>query len=569
MRTLVIVGALGCVATVSARGQDPVSRISVDTSGGDSDSQSGGSSASHLSADGRYVAFESNASDLVANDTNGENDIFVRDRASGTTVRVNVDSAGVEAAGISTELAISADGRFVAFSSVATNLVAGDGNGVMDVFVHDRDPDVNGIFDEGNGVTIRASVDSSGVAGNLDSVTPSISGDGNVIAFASAATNLTASDKNAATDIFVRDVAAGTTARVSTISGLDANGASSAPSISADGLLIAFSSFANNLIGGDTNGARDIYVTDPGATFMTRVSVDSSGNEGNDDSSRVWLSRDGTVAAFQSAATDLVANDTNFVSDIFVHELASGVTTRVSVDGSGNEGNGDSVSPTLSKDGLIVGFESSADNFVANDTNFSPDIFVHDRTTGATECMTVNGVGLIANGFGSNRPVMSGDGLIVAFSSSADNLVLGDGNFVMDVFARDRAVIPPVASWVNYGSGFPGLIGIPTLTASANPVFGTNISLDASNSSGSPTLCLFMLGIAPDSVLTNRGGTLLVDISLVLPLQMDAIGVSVSSIVPQDLVLYGIHVYAQAIMLDAGASRGFSFTPGLDLTLGL
>jgi hypothetical protein len=557
------------VLAASAAAQNPISRASVDSVGTEGNADSGSLSRPAISADGRWVAFESTATNLVANDTNGAADIFVHDRLTGAIARVSIRSNGNQANGYSDSPAISDDGRFVVFESIASNLVAGDTNGAFDIFLHDRDPDLNGIYDEGNGVTTRVSVDSSGAQGNFDSVTPAISGNAGLVVFSSAATNFAPGDKNAAQDVFVRDVAAGTTTRLSAISGLDANGPSFAPSISSAGSVIAFSSFASNLIGSDTNGASDVFVTDPLATSLTRVSVDSFGIQGNDDSTRPAVSSDGTVVAFTSAATNLVASDNNFVTDVFVYDLASAVTTRVSVDSLGNEGNSDSRTASLSQDGQIVAFESTADNFTANDGNFSSDVFVHDRATGVTECITVNGVGVIANGFGSSQAAISDDGLIVTFASSGDNLVLGDGNFAIDVFVRDRSIVPPLASWTNYGAGFPGLNGVPTLTSSANPVFGSTITIDASNSGSATTLGLFILGDQAVFIPTNRGGAILADLDFIIPVTVPITGYSLTATVPTDLSFYGIHAYLQMIELDAGASAGFSFSQGLDLALGL
>ena len=160
---------------------------------------------SAISGDGRFVAFVSAATNLVTGDNNNAADIFVRDRQAGTTTRVSVTSTGGQANGASSDPAISADGRYVAFVSRATNLVAGDTNGVRDVFVHDRQ----------TGATTRISVNSSENQGNAESLAPSLSADGRYVAFASSASNLVTGDTNSTSDVFVRDRQAGTTTRVS------------------------------------------------------------------------------------------------------------------------------------------------------------------------------------------------------------------------------------------------------------------------------------------------------------------------------------------------------------------
>jgi len=209
----------------------------------------GNSCRASLSADGRYVAFGSNASNLVVGDTNGVTDVFVRDRGTGETTRVSVDSAGVEGNHDSHFPSISADGRYVAFMSLASNLVAGDASGtIWQIFVHDR------VTSE----TTRVSVDSAGVEANDQRLEPSISADGRYVYFYSYASNLVVSDANGACDVFVHDRVTGETTRVSVDSaGVEANGGSEQASVSADGRYVTFCSYASNLVVGDTNGFID------------------------------------------------------------------------------------------------------------------------------------------------------------------------------------------------------------------------------------------------------------------------------------------------------------------------
>ncbi len=402
------------------------SRVSVDTSGaqGNDDSY-----IPSVSADGRYVAFHSNAANLVGGDTNGIWDVFVHDRLSGTTERVSVDSSGAQGNSGSFDSSISADGRYVAFWSVASNLVAGDTNGYHDVFIHDRL----------SGTTERVSVDSSGAEGDAGSSHPSISDDGRYVAFFSNASNLAAGDTNGADDVFVHDRQSGMTERVS----VDSNGAqgntnSDVPSISADGRCVAFESFASNLVAGDTNGCPDIFVHDRQNGTTERVSIDSNGAQGNNDSNWVpSISADGRYVAFQSYATNLVVGDTNNTYDVFVRDRQSGTTERVSIDSSGVQGHGDSFIPSISADGRYVAFTSGAPNLVAGDTNGWADIFIHDRLIGANELVSVDSSGRQGNDH-SYGPSISGDGRYVAFWSWASNLVGGDTNGVLDVFLRDR-----------------------------------------------------------------------------------------------------------------------------------
>src|SRR5439155_1754636 len=207
-----------------------------------------------LSADGRFVAFVSFATNLVAGDTNGATDVFVHDRQTGTTERVSVASDGTQGNAASAGAALSADGRFVAFHSYATNLVAGDTNGATDVFVHDRQ----------TGTTERVSVSSGGTEGNGFSAAPALSADGRFVAFHNTATNLVAGDTNGKTDVFVHDRQTGTTERTSVASdATQGNGPSAGAALSADVGLVAFHGTATNLVAGDANGAYDVFVHAP------------------------------------------------------------------------------------------------------------------------------------------------------------------------------------------------------------------------------------------------------------------------------------------------------------------
>jgi len=399
-----------------------VARVSVSSSGVPSISDCYRPS---ISGDGRYVAFESDASNLVTGDTNSARDIFVRDTVAGTTVRVSVDSSGAAGNGPSYFPSISGDGRTVAFKSYATNLVEDDTNGAYDIFVRNTE----------TGTTLRVSLDSWGNQVNGSSHSASISADGRYVAFMSYATNLVEGDTNGADDIFVRDTVAGTTVRVSVASlGAQSNHDSDVPSISGDGRHVAFMSRASNLVPGDLNGARDIFVRDTVAETTVRISVDSSGTEGNAGSFSAAISFDGHCVAFESAANNLVVNDTNGASDIFVRDLAAGTTARVSVSTSGVQGNDVShFTPSISADGRYVAFSSFATNLVSGDIYGNYDVFVRDTEAGTTVRVSVSTSGVEAYG-ASFDPSISADGRHVAFLSQAWNLVPDDTNSVQDVF---------------------------------------------------------------------------------------------------------------------------------------
>jgi Tol biopolymer transport system component len=400
-----------------------IERVSVDGNG-----TQGNLSSTYpaISADGRYVAFRSAASNLVPGDTNNTSDIFVYDRQTPDTIkRVSVNGSGTQGNNLSAEPAISADGRYVAFESYATNLVADDTNDYTDIFVYDRQI----------GTIERVSVNGSGIQGDRWSSMNSISADGRYVAFESDATNLVTGDTNDREDIFVYDRQTDTIERVSVDgSGIQGNEGSFNPSISSDGRYVAFESYATNLVTGDTNDREDIFVYDRQTDTIERVSVDGKGTQGNNYSYKPAISADGRYVAFVSGATNLVAGDTNTTSDIFVYDRQTDTIERVSVDGSGIQGNGGSQNPSIGSDGRYVAFESDATNLVAGDTNTISDIFVYDRQTDTIERVSVDGSGTQGNG-GSGDPSISSDGRYVAFESDATNLVPGDTNGVSDIFA--------------------------------------------------------------------------------------------------------------------------------------
>ena len=258
------------------------------------------------------------------------------------------------------------------------------------------------------------------------------------MAFYSSASNLVDGDANGVNDVFVRDRQDRTTVRVSLASGgASPNGGSSSPSISADGRFVAFLSDASNLVADDLNRLRDVFVVDRQTGTTTRASVDSAGAEANLDSFTPVLSADGRFVVFTSFAFNLVTDDINEGSDVFVRDLQGQTTTRVSVYEGGYEAEGDSLRPAISADGRIVAFDSDAWNLAWGDTNDDFDVFVHDRETGVTTRVSVDDSGTQADG-ASLRAALSADGRYVAFYTEASNLVPGDTNGASDVLIYDR-----------------------------------------------------------------------------------------------------------------------------------
>ena len=364
-----------------------------------------------VSDDGRYVCFWSTDPGLVANDTNGTWDTFVLDRRTGKIAIASVSSTGVHGNGASYGAEMSADGRYVAFASAATNLVPGDTNAVPDIFVHDMK----------TGTTTRVSVSSAGGQGNATpdqsfpaatgSYFPSMSANGRYIEFDSASSNLVSGDTNGFVDVFVHDMKTRTTKRVNVSSaGAQANGdtrgatAVSQWLVSDDGRYAFFNSDATNLVPNDTNGAEDIFVHDMKTGRTDRVDVSSTGAQGDRGAggtqdptgqaqgalNQLFVARwntspvnfsaspDARYVVFSSDSTTLVPGDTNETTDCFLRDRLTGTTTLVSVSSTGEEGDGASNACVVSADGLVVAFDSHATNLVPGDTNQNTDIFVHE-----------------------------------------------------------------------------------------------------------------------------------------------------------------------------------------------
>jgi predicted RNA-binding protein with TRAM domain len=439
-----LTAVLALTATDPARGQT-TERVSVSSTGEEGDA--GTIWASSISRDGRFVAFTSEATNLVTDDTNGVKDVFLHDRQTGETTRVSVSSTGEQGnqrSGLSgtSHVALSDDGRFVAFWSEATNLVPNDTNGTADGFVHDRQ----------TGETTRVTVSATGEQdnGTGGSGPQSISSDGRFVGIVSNATNLVPDGTNGLWHVFVHDRdtdedgifdepgAINMTLVSVSSTGRQGNGNTGASiSIAGDGSLAVFESYATNLVAGDTNGHRDAFVHDLNTGETTRVSVSSAGEQGNGSSQLPRVSADGRFVAFASNATNLVPGDTNGERDIFVHDRQTGQTTRVNVSSSGQQANGVTwYGVSISAEGRFVAFASDATNLVPGDTNGDRDIFVHDRQTGETTRVSLTATGEQGNG-GSSTSSISANGRFVAFDSTAADLVPGDTNGVSDTFVRD------------------------------------------------------------------------------------------------------------------------------------
>jgi Tol biopolymer transport system component len=327
-----------------------------------------------ISADGRFVVFASNATNLVAEDTDPASDVFVRDLVANTTTLVSRSaSAGVKANADSFTPAISADGRFVAFASNASNLLADDPDATTDVFVTDLQSGTLALVSRADGVL--------GAKGSSGSAAPKISADGARIAFSSNAQNLDPEDPDPSPDVFVRDLRAGTTTPVSQAAGGGAsNGDAFSPTISADGRFVAFGSSATNLAPEDTDAITDVFVRDlqAGTTLLASRAGGPSGPKGNGFSDEPSIAGDGHSVTFVSSATNLHPDDTDVIDDVFVRALQGSSTRLVSRASSLDKGNGFSQAPSISSDGGVVAFTSNSANLTPDDPDTTLDVFVRD-----------------------------------------------------------------------------------------------------------------------------------------------------------------------------------------------
>jgi len=418
--------SLGPSAAVAATTEPVTKLVSIDYRGGGGNDMSG--SGYSVSANGRWVAFDSGASDLVRGDTNDESDVFVRDMHTGVTTRVSRGLSGASPNGGSGGPSISADARYVAFSSTASNLVSGDTNKRDDIFVYDRS----------TGITRRVSLSTIGAQANGHSrYCARISRDGTRVAFSSEATNLVAADTNSWSDIFVRDVRTGTTTRANVNNRrMQANDQTDEFDISGNGRFVVFESMATNLVPGDTNREWDIFVRDVDSNRTTRVSVSSSGMQGNKTSRGPDISVSGRYVVYSSDSSNLVPGDTNRTGDVFVFDRDARTTSRVSVSTSGAQSSRGGSAAAITADGRYVVFWAWVQGFPPVPTGYrEPDIYLRDLTGGETTRFTRRARGLDDIW---QAPAVSDYAKHVVFSSQHD-LMRPDANGLWDVYWCQRA----------------------------------------------------------------------------------------------------------------------------------
>lgn len=421
--------------------EDPLAgttRASLDRLGGESN---GHSYRSSMNADGRWVAYGSVASDIVILDTNNTRDVFVRDRQSGENERISVSTEGTQANGASRNPSMTQTGRFVAFESLASNLVVGDNNGRSDIFVHDRTMTRTEIITMGR----------LGSRANNHSYQPAISADGRFVSFYSLATNLTtATDTANSADVFLHDRALDRTIRVSLAPGSKMPSDQSyvlSGALSADGTRLVYYSRADNLVSGDTNNTVDVFLYERpagGIPRTSRLSLGPGGAQANGASYQPSISSDGRFVTYYSAASNLVPGDNNGVADVFLLDLSTGQTRLISRrSGGGVLANKGAYGPLISADGQWVAFESSADNLVPGDGNGRVDVFVYRIASDELFRVSRSSIGVEPNQNCSNAAI-SGDGKYVSFNSSATNLVPFDSNGKIDVFVAENGLVHSV-----------------------------------------------------------------------------------------------------------------------------
>ncbi|MEU4243306.1 hypothetical protein [Actinoplanes sp. NPDC026619] len=394
-------------------------RVSVSSAGAQGDAQA---ISGKLSADGRYVVFDSNASTLVPGDTNDNGDVFLRDRQTNVTTRLSLSATGEQGNGSSDSPQISADGRYVTFISYSSNLVPGPRPEIgYDVYLLDRQ----------TGTLNRISETPDGTPSDGDNYNPSISADGRYVVFQTYATNLLPGVVGGNVLLYDR-----TTDQLSPVSvapdGTATESRGYGPSISGNGRYVAFLSYSADLAPGDTNGVGDVYVRDLVAGTTVRASVAEDGHEVTGDSRGGEVSDNGRVT-FWSEDSTLVPDDTNGADDVFVRDLVAGTTRLVSTSTDGAPGDGYSGGPAITANGRYVVFHSAATNFAAGDTNGVEDIFRKDLQTGTTTLVSRRTNGAQGNGSSVN-PNITPNGKIISYGSGATNLTAGDTNGQTDLF---------------------------------------------------------------------------------------------------------------------------------------
>lgn len=494
-----------------------------------------------LSRDGKRVLFHSGASNVVPGDTNGQFDIFVRDLVTNQTQIVTTTAAGVQANNASLEGRISADGRFVVFSSFATNLAASDANGgLRDVFVKDLV----------TGALAHASLSSSGTSGNNSSGDAWVNADGRFVVFQSFASNLVANDTNGKPDVFLRDIATGQLECISVdASGVPTGGMN--PSLSGDGRYVAYMSLSGNL---------GVILRDRQLATSSQVCVDASGMALS--GSQPMVSEDGGTIVF-STGWPLVAGDQPTTDDLYFVRLQSGVLTLPKLVTKGNLLFGENLSEatSISSDGRYVTFRSTH-RYVADDLNNEDDVYLADLTLNKLMPVSKGPFGFgDSDSYGGS---ISADGKTCAFYSNASNLVANGAEGTQEAFLAD---LSGEAKWKIFGAGVSGSAGALELELASDPELGKANALTVSVGNGS--IPAFVLtGVIPFTAPTVYGGLLYLVPTATVATTATAAGTVLPFVIRNEPDLAGFTFYAQALGLDAGAPQGVSFSAAIEAVIG-
>lgn len=398
-----------------------IERVSLDSGG----NQAFGTNRwPNISRNGRFITYHSSASNLVPNDTNNVQDIFLFDRLTHTTERISLGLGGVQPNNRSEFADITDDGRYVVFQSEASNLVPNDTNNDWDIFFRDIQ----------TGQIERISVSSTGAQANGYSLFADISANGRFVTFFSSASNLVPNDTNGRDDIFLFDRQTAQIERVSVSStGIQSNGFSTFPDISADGLYVVYESIASNLVPNDTNNATDIFLYNRLSRTTQRISLTTTGQQSDGPSSYGVIAVNNRHVTYVSYGANVHPDDPNILGDIYLRDIVAGTTELITYGFDNQPANNNSHYPFISNDGRFIVYHSEADNLVPNDTNNESDIFLKDRQTGITRRVNLSLLGVQGNGPSSN-PAISANGRFLVFQSQATNLVPNDTNNSIDTF---------------------------------------------------------------------------------------------------------------------------------------
>lgn len=424
IKTITLFSLLFCAKVIDA--QEIITRVSVTSEGNEANLHS---FAPSISGDGRYVTFQSEATNLVADDDNGFTDIFLYDRYTNELKLISRNLAGKSANFKSNFATISQDGHYIVFQSDASDLVANDTNQVRDVFIYSIESEKIELI----------SINNQGIQGDAPSSFPVLSADGRYVAFDSDATNLVTDDTKNYIDVFVHDRTTHETTRISVNSrGKQVNSSSYGASISGDGRYVAYVSNSRSLAANDTNKTTDIFVHDRENGSVQRISLNNEGIEGNAASYEPRISLDGQWVVFTSWASNLVPDDTNQARDIFLYNLTTAMIERVSVNNQGKESDSASFAPHISGNNRYIVFNSEADNLVIDDDNKTIDVFIYDHNTRQINRMTPYSQTFSSGAASFYPPAISDDGRFVAYESKALNLTATDFNESSDIFVYDR-----------------------------------------------------------------------------------------------------------------------------------